>query len=263
MTDKKRAFRPPWIITRNMVLTDAEVERLMDHVQHVCRQQSEPGCSQVKRARVERDRLIVASLLFSGLRNSELCRLRLRDTIVETGESVFLVWGTPRQDRAVHVPQFLSLLVQTFAHVHRDILARGETGRDSGNRTLLVNDRGRPFERTSLYRRVVRILESAGLGDRASVQLLRHTYGYLAYKHSGGNLLFVQRQMGHAHPMVTALYSQFVVESYPEIANRVALAAQPPLAGAKPDIQKQETSDVRIGRNSRQRSRRNSRNDVR
>ena len=68
---------------------------------------------------------------------------------------------------------------------------------------------------------MVRILDAVGLGDRASVQLLRHTYGYLGYKRSGGNLLFVQRQLGHAHPMVTSVYAQFVDESYAEIANRV------------------------------------------
>jgi integrase len=53
------------------------------------------------------------------------------------------------------------------------------------------------------------------------VQLLRHTYGYLAYRNTGGNLLFVQRQLGHAHPMVTAIYAEFVAESYADLANRV------------------------------------------
>ncbi|NLE37997.1 MAG: site-specific integrase, partial [Pirellulaceae bacterium] len=54
-----------------------------------------------------------------------------------------------------------------------------------------------------------------------SVQLLRHTYGYLAYARSRGNLLFVQRQLGHAHPMVTAIYAQFVEESYQPLAEQV------------------------------------------
>ncbi|MFQ5503069.1 MAG: hypothetical protein ACE5EQ_12370, partial [Phycisphaerae bacterium] len=59
-------------------------------------------------------------------------------------------------------------------------------------------------------------------GNRASVQLLRHTYGYLAYLQTGGNLLFVQRQLGHAHPMITAIYAQFVEEDYSDLANRVS-----------------------------------------
>ena len=89
-----------------------------------------------------------------------------------------------------------------------------------------MNDRGNPFDRTTLYRRVVTILTAAGFGDRARAQLLRHTYGYLAYKRSGGNLLFIQRQMGHAHPMVSSVYAQFVDEDYFHIADRLGQSPQ-------------------------------------
>jgi site-specific recombinase XerD len=169
-----------------------------------------------------RDRLLIEALLFSGLRNRELCQLTIGDTVVGTGHSAFLVRGTPRQDRTVHVPQSLSLLVQEFVHTHRPQLVLTSGGRKAVSEALLVNDRGRPFERTSLYRRIVAVLTAAGLGRRATAQRLRHTYGYLAYKRSGGNLLFVQRQMGHAHPMVTSVYAHFVEENYSAIADRVA-----------------------------------------
>ncbi len=92
---------------------------------------------------------------------------------------------------------------------------------DDPQRPLVFNERRRPYERTGLYRRVVRILTEAGLGDRASVQLLRHTYGYLAYLRTGGNLLFVQRQLGHVHPRITAAYAKFVDESYADLAERI------------------------------------------
>jgi site-specific recombinase XerD len=204
-----------------------------------------------------RDRLLVEALLFSGLRNGELCSLRIDDTIVGTGQSVFLVRGTPRQDRTVHVPQSLSLLVQDFVHVHRGHLARTKPGRAPPTDVLIVNDRGNPYDRTSLYRRIVAILASAGLGGRATAQKLRHTYGYLAYKRSGGNLLFVQRQMGHAHPMVTSVYAQFVEENYPAIAERLA-EPSPPAAAPAPTparrANKQGKLHVRSRRNSRPRS---------
>ena len=101
---------------------------------------------------------------------------------------------------------------------------------DDPNQPFIFHERRRPFERTGLYRRVVRILESAGLASRASVQLLRHTYGYLAYLRTGGNLLFVQRQLGHAHPMITSIYAQFVDEPYAALAEQVAESAAPAAA---------------------------------
>jgi integrase/recombinase XerD len=138
---------------------------------------------------------------------------------------VFVVAGTPREDRTVYVPVSLSRLVRQYvADVRPRLLPDGVSPRDH-SQPLLINERGRPYERTNLYRRVVRILTEAGFGDRASVQFLRHTYGYLAYKRTGGNLLFVQRQLGHAHPMVTAIYEQFVEQSYAELADVTARAA--------------------------------------
>ena len=84
-----------------------------------------------------------------------------------------------------------------------------------------MDGRGNAYDRTALYRRVVRILTAHGLRDRASVQLLRHSYGYLAYLGTGGNLLFVQKQLGHAHPMVTAIYADFVTFDEAALADRV------------------------------------------
>jgi site-specific recombinase XerD len=203
----------PWQITRQMFLSEDEIDGLLRHLSR-----------QVRRAERDSvaphvDEVIIRSLLFSGLRNSEFCGLTLANTIVGTSESVFLVRGTPREDRTVYVPAELSGLIRRFvAKIRPHCLPAGAPSNDL-SMPLVLNERGRPYERTGLYRRVVRILTEAGLKERASVQLLRHTYGYLAYKRSHGNLLFAQRQLGHAHPSVTSIYAQFVEESYADLAD--------------------------------------------
>ncbi|MBI3758693.1 MAG: tyrosine-type recombinase/integrase [Deltaproteobacteria bacterium] len=205
--------RQPWDISREMFLNEAEVETLLVHLGRV-------GLA---------DRLIIEALLFSGLRCSELCRLRAADTVLGHKQSAFIVRCRGGEDRTVHVPKHVSRLV-------REYWKKRQAEIDSvlsQNAPLLANERGKPFERTGLYRRVVAILTAAGLGDRASVQLLRHTYGYLAYLKTGGNLLFVQRQLGHSHPMVTSIYAQFVVESYAKLAEKVA-AGKPARRAGKP-----------------------------
>jgi len=248
MIDQKRGFTPPWHISREMFLAESEVERLRRHL-------SSANANDFSRqaALAARDRLLIDALLFSGLRNSELCGLRIGDTTIGTGQSLFLVRGTPRQDRTIYVPAPLSQLVREFVQSQRPQLVRSQSAAAAVRDFLLVNDRGNAFDRTSLYRRVVAILTTAGLGERASVQLLRHTYGYLAYKRTGGNLLFIQRQMGHAHPMVSSVYAQFCEEDYSAIADRVGQSATSSMASpaqSRPSARK-EKPDVRSRRNRR------------
>jgi integrase/recombinase XerD len=248
MTDRKREFRPPWQITREMFLSEEEVERLLQRLTS-----SAGDAASRQAALAARDRLLIEALLFSGLRNSELCGLRICDTTIGTEQSVFLVRGTPRQDRTVYVPEALSQLVRQFVQTYRPQLVRSKNATKSD--PLIVNDRGNSFDRTSLYRRVVSILSAAGLGERASVQLLRHTYGYLAYKRSGGNLLFIQRQMGHAHPMVSSVYAQFCEEDYSKIADRVGQSPASSATQISPPRRnlRKERRYVRSTRNSRPR----------
>lgn len=209
-------MKTPWELTRDMFLSELEVQTFLETLD---RQVNASSIGQ--RSVVVTDRLIMQCLLFSGLRNSEFCRLRVADTIVGIGESVFRVHGTQRQDRVVYVPDSVSSLVVHYVNEFRPkAIPESVDARDT-SQPLIFNERGRPYERTGLYRRVVRILGSAGFGERASVQFLRHSYGYLGYKRSGGNLLFLQRQLGHAHPMVTSVYADFVEEDYARLANLV------------------------------------------
>jgi integrase len=216
--------RAPWELTRDMFLSPDEARRLLAHVRRAeAAARDDPDAWRAARV----DRLIIEGLLFSGLRCSEFCRLRVDDTVVGRRRSVFVV-GERQEQREVIVPAGLSDLVRDFVeHVRPALLSQEFDARDS-EVPLIIGDRGRPYDRTALYRRVVRILAEAGFEQRASVQLLRHTYGHLAYLATAGNLLFVQRQLGHAHPMITAIYAQFVEEDYGSLAERVAAAADCP-----------------------------------
>jgi integrase/recombinase XerD len=205
-----------WQLTREMFLSLDEVEELLKHVRTAC----ESGVGRV-RISAEIDRLVVEGLLFSGLRTTEFCHLTVADTVIGHGESIFVIAGMKGRDRTVYVPLEISELVREFARCTRPGLLPPGVEPDDLSQPLVFGEHRNPLERTGLYRRVVRVLTAAGLGDRASVQLLRHTYGYLAYLRSYGNLLFVQRQLGHAHPIVTSIYAQFVEESYVALAQQV------------------------------------------
>ena len=206
-------MRSAWEISREMFLSEQEVERLLMHVRR-----TDAAAQTARTQSAELDRLIIETLLFTGLRNSEFCRLARADFNRTATEASLTIRQGDQVDRVVYVPSSLASLIETYCQTTRKQLLPPEADPVDPLQPLIVHERRRPFERTGLYRRVVRILTEAGLGDRASVQLLRHTYGYLAYLRTGGNLLFTQRQLGHAHPIVTSIYAKFVPESYSELA---------------------------------------------
>lgn len=226
----------------NQILAEHEADKLLMMLERAV-----GTASSAERSGAILDQLVVAALLLSGLRNSEFCSLAVRDTIIGTQQSAFLIRRPAARRRTVHVPWKLSnLVVQYVKDVRPHFLPKGVDAGD-GTQPLILNEHRRPYERTGLYRRVVRILTEAGLGDRASVQLLRHTYGYLAYLRTGGNLLFVQRQLGHAHPGITSAYARLVDESYSDLAERVgggggwtAVGAAKAYAGYRPKFDPSE-----------------------
>jgi integrase/recombinase XerD len=213
----------PWEITPEMFLSEQEVEALLTHCRAAARSAQDKEAAGL-------DRVVVETLLFSGIRNSELCRLTLGDLVVKKGRAGLRMRGTGEENRTVYIPRSLAGLLQDYVgDIRRSMLPAGAKANDPAQ-PLFINERGKPYERTGLYRRVTRILTEAGLGDRASVQLLRHTYGFLAYKRTGGNLLFVQRQLGHAHPVITSVYARLVDESYENLAE---LVCPEPKAGTR------------------------------
>ena len=211
----------PWQITRDMFLDEAEVGRLLRYVRDRASEADRDNPTP------HVDRLVVELLLYSGLRPSEFCRLAVQDAVLTEDESFFRVTEGAGETRVVFIPRWLNRDIARYVKSIRLQYLDVGNGPDKPSSPLILNERGRAYDRTALYRRVTRILTAAGVGDRASVQLLRHTYGYLAYKRTGGNLLFVQRQLGHAHPMVTAIYAQFVEENPTNLADAVAFAERP------------------------------------
>ena len=205
------------------MLSDDEIHRLRTFLRT-----RSLGAPDADRASIQVDEMLITALLLSGLRNSEFCALTLGDTIVGTGKSAFVVRRDSGQSRTVYVPRCVSTLVCQYVKDVRPRFLRPGVAPGDPAHPLLLNEHRRPYERTGLYRRVVRILSEAGFGGRASVRLLRHTYGYLAYSRTGGNLLFVQRQMGHAHPRITSVYAKLVDECYADLAERIVTSEPQP-----------------------------------
>jgi len=80
--------RKAWAITREMFLGEDDASRLIRHV----RSRAKSAAGHVAVA-AQLDQLIVETLLFSGLRNSEFCGLKLGETPMATGQPALLADG--------------------------------------------------------------------------------------------------------------------------------------------------------------------------
>ncbi len=203
----------PWELAREDILDESEVAQLLGFVRHHAASRETPAVV---------NRVIIEGLLFSGLRCSEFCTLRLGEAHMLGPQPTIRVRGGEGDGRIVHISRQCAGTLRDYVRSVRPAMLDRAIPADDPHGPLILNERGRAYERTGLYRRVVSILSAAGLADKARVQLLRHTYGYLAYLRTGGNLLFVQRQLGHSHPMITAVYAELVEESYAALAEKTA-----------------------------------------
>jgi integrase len=129
-----------------------------------------------------RDTALVAILLGAGLKVGEARNLRT-DSLAQDASAVHFV--RPDNGRAYDVPVF------AFARqVILDWLAIRKASGALGNLAFPTMPDGKPMHAASLYRRVERLLDQAGIlagrSERASPQTLRNTYGAMHFEAGAG-----------------------------------------------------------------------------
>ena len=72
---------------------------------------------------------------------------------------------------------------------------------------LLLAESNERLGYQSVYERLVRIGEAAGLKVKLTPHVLRHSYAMALYA-AEKDLLFVSRQLGHSSPQTTAIYAR-------------------------------------------------------
>ena len=145
------------------------------------------------------DELIILLLINTGLRAGELCTLNIRDLPVEHGENAIWV-----RDAKANVTREIEITSKTAMYLERFVKLYRKGAKPA--QPLLTGERGRRFIYMSLYSKVKRIGENAGIG-RLHSQMLRHTFLVRLYNVER-DLRFVQNQAGHASPKTTAIYAK-------------------------------------------------------
>ena len=151
-----------------------------------------------------RNRLIVRTFLFTGLRLSELAGLDRRDLDMDA-KTIVVRHAKGGRQRIIAMPDVL----------HQDLVAWGLP--ESGPLWRCSRGRLSAAAISEMFRRVVR----DELGMRGiTAHVLRHTHA-TKLRRAGADLRGIQTQLGHSKPETTAIYTAVYDEELHEAVNRL------------------------------------------
>ncbi|MDA8392674.1 MAG: tyrosine recombinase [Actinomycetota bacterium] len=195
-------------------LSEADVERLIAAV---------PGTGPLQR----RDRLVLELLYGTGIRASELTALGLGD--LDTDQWTALVTGKGSKQRVVPIGRMALEAVESWLEPGgRPQLVPCRWARRSDSDALVLNARGGRLTRQAVWNILRRYATLAGLGDRASPHVLRHSCATHMLER-GADLRVVQELLGHASIATTQVYTKVS----PEHLREAYLAAHPRAAAGR------------------------------
>ena len=152
-------------------------------------------------ARTVRERAMIATLAYAGLRNRELCRLRIQDVDL-SGQTLHIQATKTQKDRYTHIA---SSCVTVLAEYMR------ERGGQPGDWLFVCLRSGKPYAQQNLRKLIRTAAKRAGLKKRVFPHLMRHSLA-TNLLHRGAHLLAIKEQLGHAFVETTMIY----VHSNPE-----------------------------------------------
>ena len=145
-----------------------------------------------------RDRAILAVLLDTGIRASELCGLTLDRVVLTQDDAYLVVHGKGRKTREVGLGR------QSRQALHRYLIR--ERGRAGSNQVVFLRRGGDALRPEGLDRVLYRLRDRAGLaGVRVGAHVFRHTYAY-TYIAQGGDVMRLSRLLGHTSISTTQGY---------------------------------------------------------
>lgn len=215
---KARRHDPPpaW----SKVLTPNEQGQVWDYLDGKSPSRLTGECLDTDSVAAKRLDLMVDILMQTGLRSSELVKLRIEHTPFVLGTMVLEIRDTKyRRDRTVEVSFALADAIKTYIlHTRPKTKPRRVTNADI-KRPLFYNNRRRPYTARSSNGRVRasetfrREIKSLGLhaGFRKALRphMFRHTFAVNTLR-TGVDVRTLQAKMGHSALSITERYVQLV-----------------------------------------------------
>lgn len=174
-------------------LTVAQVEALL-------------SCPSITDALGIRDRAVLELFYSTGIRRTELARLKLGDLNREK-RILWIRQGKGRKDRVVPVGQRALDWVEKYIEDVRPLLVA-----DPSEQALFLTGYGQAYNEEALGRRVHEYFVKAGIyREMAGSHLLRHTCATHLLE-GGADIRYIQQLLGHEKLETTAIYTEVNID---------------------------------------------------
>jgi len=179
------ALKMPKVSNRAILpLTEDEVKKLLKSTEQ-------------DRLNTERDAAMVVVLLDTGLRISELARLKMRDLDLQAGRAEIKSVGSGTKSKS----RFVMLGKSARRYLWRYLATRDDT--DDKDAPVFSTRDGRSLSRGSLRLALDRLGRRAGV--KCHPHQFRHTFA-ISYLRADGDLLTLQALLGHSDMQMVAHY---------------------------------------------------------
>ncbi len=196
MAKKKKRRKPEAPIGLDKILTPAEEKRLMFFLESVT---GDPGGIQ--------NCLIFDLMLQTGLRVSELCKLRVKDCPGYLGGLVIRVHrGKGCKNRDVPVSERIAVNLSKYLKKHRPATLPPSVRVSDRRKPVFYSVRKRPFNRDQVAYLFRKMAAKVGIDKHVHPHMTRHTFATNALLKGRASVAELQVLLGHSKLTTTQRY---------------------------------------------------------
>jgi integrase/recombinase XerC len=162
-----------------------------------------------------RDRAIIYTMIYTGLRASEICNLKISDIDFENS-LLEVVKGKGNKNRTIPLHNEAKRYILDYIDTDR------ESGRVRDKDALFLSNRGRGVGYRTVQRLVKSYLEQSSVDKKITPHKLRHTFGYIFYTKTK-DIKMLQEILGHASINTTQIYTHLDNEEKSKQINSLEL----------------------------------------
>lgn len=176
-----------------------------------------------------RNRAILEIMYASGLRASEVVRLRLKD--IDETQMLLKIMGKGKKERYVPFHELASYYLKRYIlEARSDLMVNAKEKHD----IVFVNKNGNPLTTRGLRDIIDRVALETGIGKHLHPHTIRHTFATHLLD-SGAEIRFVQEMLGHENLSTTQIYTHVSKEKL-----KKTYIESHPLAKDEKKLEKQE-----------------------